>query len=72
MVKIKDGVIIEPNSRVMFKRGGNHVMFMGLNKSLMNGDKVFLDLIFENNVLKLKVLVDNKRSAKKHDHKMSH
>ena len=72
MVKIKDGVIIEPNSRVMFKRGGNHVMIMGLNKSLMNDDKVFLDLIFENVVLELEVLVDNKKSAKKHDHKMSH
>ena len=56
----------------MFKRGGNHVMIMGLNKSLMNSDKIFLDLIFENKVLKLEVLVDNKKTAKKHDHNMNH
>jgi len=72
MVKIKDGVTIEPNSKVIFKRGGNHVMIMGLNKSLMNGDKVSLDLIFENKVLKLEVLVDNKKTPKKHDHNMNH
>jgi hypothetical protein len=38
----------------------------------MNGDKIHLELMFENKVLKLEVLVDNKRSEKKHDHKMSH
>lgn len=72
MSKINDGINIEPKSRSIFKRGGNHVMIMGLNRSLMNGDKIHLELMFENKVLKLEVLVDNKRSEKKHDHKMTH
>ena len=72
MSKINDGINIEPKSRSIFKRAGNHVMIMGLNRSLMNGDKIHLELMFENKVLKLEVLVDNKRSEKKHDHKMTH
>ena len=52
------------------KRGGDHVMFMGLTQSLHHGDEIAVTLIFERaGSVKLKIPVDLERTDKvKHDH----
>lgn len=47
MIHLKDGVTLEPGEIHWFKRGGDHVMLMGLKRPLENGDKVHIVLIFE-------------------------
>jgi copper(I)-binding protein len=47
MTKIEDGMIIPAGGMLALKRGGDHVMFMGLTRSLEHGDMFELTLIFE-------------------------
>lgn len=42
-----DGIDVPPGGSVTFKPGGYHVMFMGLDKPLKEGDKFPLTLTFE-------------------------
>lgn len=64
MLEIEGGVHVEAKQRSIFKRGGNHVMLMGLNQSLNTGDVIALELIFDGQPMKLNVPVDNERKAK--------
>lgn len=47
MGPIAGGLTVPAHSQVELKRGGNHVMMMGLNRSLNQGDVVTLSLTFE-------------------------
>jgi periplasmic copper chaperone A len=47
MRELKDGVEIKPGSTVEFKPGGYHVMFMGLNQQLVQGQSFKATLQFE-------------------------
>jgi len=47
MGPITGGLAVPAHSQVELKRGGNHVMMMGLNRSLNQGDVVTLTLTFE-------------------------
>ncbi len=47
MIHLEDGVRIAPGEIHWFKRGGDHIMLMGLRRPLENGDKVHVVLIFE-------------------------
>lgn len=40
MVRLEDGIAIQPNSNEELERGGNHVMVMGLSNPLQDGDVV--------------------------------
>ena len=42
-----DGVAIPPKGDAEFKPGGSHIMLIGLKKPLKAGDKVSIDLTFE-------------------------
>jgi copper(I)-binding protein len=64
MLEIEGGVKVGVKERSMFKRGGNHVMLMGLNQSLNTGDVIALELIFDGQPMKLNVTVNNERKAK--------
>ena len=64
MVQIEGGVQVEAGHRSHFKRGGNHVMLMGLNQSLKTGDTVEIELIFDGEAKAVTVTVDNERKAK--------
>jgi len=64
MVEIEGGVHAKPGKRTLFQRGGNHVMLMGLNKSLASGDTFDLTLTFDGKPINLTVTVDNERKAK--------
>ena len=40
MTKLEDGIIIPAGGMHALKRGGDHVMFMGLTRSLEHGDMI--------------------------------
>lgn len=62
MLKIDGGIKLQPQSRAIFKRGGNHIMMMGLKNDLQNGETFSLVLIFDHKTLELEVSVDNEKN----------
>jgi len=47
MSHVEEGFVIPAGETHMLERGGDHVMFMGLNRSLNDGDVVTVTLTFE-------------------------
>ena len=47
MREVEDGFVIPAGGNHMLMRGGDHVMFMGLNGSMEHGDVVTVTLVFE-------------------------
>lgn len=47
MLHVKEGFAIAAGGTHMLKRGGDHVMFMGLHHGLSHGDVVGVTLVFE-------------------------
>lgn len=47
MMEVEEGFAIESHGKHMLKRGGDHVMFMGLAEPWAHGDVVSVTLIFE-------------------------
>ncbi|MGR3759930.1 copper chaperone PCu(A)C [Roseobacteraceae bacterium NS-SX3] len=47
MVHVEEGFAIPAGETRMLKRGGDHVMLMGLKQELKHGDVVALTLVFE-------------------------
>ncbi|MEP2717450.1 copper chaperone PCu(A)C [Pseudophaeobacter sp.] len=48
MVHVEEGFAIPAEGSHMLQRGGDHVMFMGLNQELKHGDVVPVTLVFKN------------------------
>ncbi|OIQ42252.1 MAG: copper-binding protein [Roseobacter sp. MedPE-SWde] len=48
MVHVEEGFVIPATGSHMLQRGGDHVMFMGLNQELQHGDVVPVTLVFKN------------------------
>ena len=48
MVRIEGGVELPPGETVRFSRGGRHLMLMGLDRNLRDGDEFNITLMFEN------------------------
>ena len=67
-----DGIVIKANSKVSFKPGSYHIMFMKLQKPLIVMNKYEVTLSFENSgSVIIKMPVQNKKSnykTKKHHH----
>lgn len=62
MAEVEEGFEIAPGSSHMLKRGGDHVMFMGLTETLDQGGEVTVTLVFEQaGEIALTVPVDNER-----------
>jgi copper(I)-binding protein len=62
MVEVEDGFVIPAGGMHALERGGDHVMFMGLNRSLDNGDMVTVTLTFEKaGEITVEIPVDNDR-----------
>ena len=71
MGEIEGGVAIAADEMHAFKRGGDHLMFMGLQKPLVQGAMVPVTLEFENaGAVEVEVMVDQDRKPN-HD-KMKH
>ena len=47
MVHVEEGFALPAGEKHMLMRGGDHVMFMGLNESLTQGETVSVTLVFE-------------------------
>lgn len=47
MVEVEDGFAIPAGGSHALKRGGDHVMFMGLTRPMADGDTVQVTLVFE-------------------------
>ena len=76
MGEIEGGVAIAADEMHAFKRGGDHLMFMGLKESLVEGAMVPVTLEFEKaGAVEIEVMVDQHRKPNhgkmKHD-KMKH
>ncbi|MFW8594586.1 copper chaperone PCu(A)C [Cribrihabitans neustonicus] len=67
MRHVEDGISIPADAGHALKRGGDHVMFMGLKRSLEHGDTVPLTLVFEKaGEITLQVPVDLERKPEAH------
>lgn len=64
MMQVEEGIAIPAGGWHGLERGGDHVMFMGLNRSLSHGDRVDITLIFENaGEVSVTIPVDLEREA---------
>lgn len=70
MVEVEEGFEIAPGESYALKRGGAHVMFMGLTETLEQGGEVSVTLVFEKaGEIEVKMPVDNERQpAHGHGH----
>lgn len=73
MLHIKEGFAVAKGGVIEMKRGGKHVMFMGLTRQLSHGDKVAVTLIFEKaGEVAVEMPVDLKRKPGHGAHGMGH
>ncbi len=71
MTEIEGGIDIAAGGSHAMQRGGDHVMFMGLNEALEQGGSVTVTLVFQKaGEVTVTIPVDNDRKAK-HGH-MNH
>jgi len=69
MMEVEEGLTIPAGGTHMLQRGGDHVMFMGLNARWAQGDMIPVTLIFEQaGEISIDVMVDLKRKAEAMDH----
>lgn len=62
MVHVEEGFELPADGAIEMKRGSYHVMFMGLNEPLEQGDTFPLTLVFESGTeMTIDVTVDNER-----------
>ena len=77
MVEVEDGFAIPAGGSHALARGGDHVMFLGLNQSLEHGDEIEVVLVFEEaGEMTVTIPVDLERSpfqrGQSHDHDHDH
>lgn len=64
MMHVEEGFAIPAEGSLMLQRGGDHVMFMGLNQELQHGDVVPVTLVFKNaGEIAIEIPVDLERKA---------
>ncbi|MFT6675126.1 MAG: copper(I)-binding protein [Sulfitobacter sp.] len=62
MGEIEGGIALPAGAMHMLERGGDHVMFMGLNRPLVQGDEITVTLTFEKaGDMEIKIPVDHER-----------
>ncbi len=74
MIHVEEGFVIPAGETHMLKRGGDHVMFMGLKEPFEQGATVPVTLVFEQaGEIVIEVPVDLERQDKHgHEHKHEH
>jgi copper(I)-binding protein len=64
MTEIEGGIALAAGETHMMQRGGDHVMLMGLNGPLVQGETVEVTLVFENaGEIVIEIPVDNERKG---------
>ena len=67
MIKVEDGIAVPAGGAAMLKRGGDHVMFMGLNQPFVEGETIPVTLVFEKaGEMTVEIPVDLTRGADGH------
>lgn len=67
MMHVKEGFEVKAGMMHELARGGDHVMFMGINGPINEGDEIPVTLVFENaGEIDLMITVDNKRGQMGH------
>lgn len=67
MRHVEEGFDVPAGAELIFKRGGHHVMFMGLNAPFVQDDELEIVLLFENaGEIAVTVPVDNDRVPMDH------
>ncbi len=64
-----DRIVVQKNDSIDLKPGGKHIMLIGLNRPLNEGDKVSLTLVFDKDVKK-ELLVEVKKNGKEEKESM--
>lgn len=73
MIHVEEGFPLPVDGEVILERGGHHVMFMGLNQALAQGDVVEVTFTFADGAEKtVDVTVDLERAATGHGHSHGH
>ena len=78
MIHVEEGFDLPTDGEILMERGGHHVMFMGLNAPLVQGDVIDVTLIFEKaGEVVVQVPVDMERQPGEgahsgHDHSHGH
>lgn len=71
MLHLMEGILVPAGGMHALERGGDHVMFMGLNAPMTQGDLIAVTLVFETaGEIEITVPVDLDRQPKKY--KMKH
>jgi copper(I)-binding protein len=69
MMHVEEGFVIPAEGSHMLQRGGDHVMFMGLNRALEHGDTVPVTLVFKNaGEISIEIPVDLERKPDQGGH----
>ena len=72
MMHVKEGFEVKAGTTHALARGGDHVMFMGINGPLNEGDDIPITLVFEKaGEIEMTITVDNERGQMGHG-KMNH
>ena len=72
MMHVEEGFEVKAGAMHALARGGDHVMFMGLNGPIIEGDEFPVTLVFEKaGEIELMITVDNERGQMGHG-KMDH
>ena len=73
MRRVEGGFTIPAGAGHILERGGDHVMFMGLNAPFEQGSEIAVTLVFENaGAIDVMVPVDNERVAGEMNHHDDH
>lgn len=73
MVEVEEGFAVPAGESISLERGGMHVMFLGLNRPLTQGDEVEVTLTFEQaGDVTVTIPVDNERMPAGMGHGMQH
>ncbi|MCU0902012.1 MAG: copper chaperone PCu(A)C [Cypionkella sp.] len=75
MLEVPEGFVIPAGGSHALARGGDHVMFLGLTRSLAHGDVVTVTLTFEREgdvVVEIPVDLERKPDAAAHGHGHGH
>lgn len=73
MVEVEEGFPLPVDGEIILARGGDHVMFLGLNRPLEQGDLVEVTFVFADGAeATVEVPVDNERQPADHGHAHGH
>ncbi|MEM9249004.1 MAG: copper chaperone PCu(A)C [Pseudomonadota bacterium] len=73
MIHVEEGFVLPAGQSIALERGGKHVMFMGLNAALEQGNVVEVTLTFEKaGDIVVQIPVDLERAPKGHGHDHGH